>query len=123
MDMSKAVQVPVGYRSSTARLTAQDGRSRNARFLRDIRAELTAHVGTPTAPQRMLIDLIAATALRLLLLSEKIGTDAAPCETDHRYWTVYANSLARSLDKLGLHATPGKAPTLKDVLSGRGVAA
>lgn len=52
--------------SCPAHLPITDGRSAESRYLRRIRADLRQHVGgAPTIAQRLLIDRVAHTALRL----------------------------------------------------------
>jgi hypothetical protein len=56
----------VAATSHADRLPVTDGRSAEAQYLRRIRDELRQHVGgSPTIAQRLLIDRVAHTALRL----------------------------------------------------------
>ena len=51
-----------------------DGRSALGRFIRDLEAQLVAHCGgSPTVPQRMLIDRMIKLRVQLDLLDEKVG--------------------------------------------------
>jgi hypothetical protein len=50
-----------------------DGRSTDGRFIRDLEAQLTAHVGgSPNIAQRLLIERIVRTAVQLRLLDGKL---------------------------------------------------
>lgn len=63
----------VGAYSRPFTLAKLDGRTREAALMRRVRAELTAYVGgSPTFPQRSLIDRAAILALRMAQIDEKI---------------------------------------------------
>src|SRR3954452_3274407 len=58
-----------------------DGRSAEGRFIRNLEAELTAHVGgSPTITQRLLIDRIIKVRLQLDALDDKLAA---------RDWTAH----------------------------------
>src|SRR5689334_2169887 len=81
---------PVGPYSRPATLRKLDQRTREARYLRRVTADLIAHLGgaaAVTAPRRYLIDRLAMDLLRLELLDAKT---AAGQLTDHDGRTAHA---------------------------------
>jgi hypothetical protein len=101
-------------------LGAINGRTREGRFLRAYEQALVEHCGgNPSVTQRALISRTARLALHLELMDEralKEGRGFGP--TDHHFYCVWANSLARHLAKLGFAPTPVRSttrPTLVDV--------
>jgi hypothetical protein len=82
-------------------------RSRIGRFLVHYEMLLIAHVGgNPTITQRALITRTARLALHLELMDEKaFGKGGGLTPTDHHFYCVWANSLARHLSKLGFEPT------------------
>jgi hypothetical protein len=72
---------PVGQHSRPDRWQKLDGRTREARQLRAVVADLTAHVGgSPSATEKLLIDRLARVYLRLALFDQKLE---AGTFTDH----------------------------------------
>ena len=88
--------------------------------MREVRAELTAHVGgNPSATQRALIERAAALTLHLTLLDAKLlRTGGAMTGHDSRQYLAWSNSLTRTLRELGLREAPRAAPTLQEYLAG-----
>src|SRR4051812_10684310 len=86
-----------------------NGSSREGRFLRAYEGMLLQQFPNPTVVQRALISRTARLALHLELMDEralKEGRGFGP--TDHHFYCVWANSLARHLAKLGLEQHQGK---------------
>ena len=80
-----------------------NGSSREGRFLRAYERMLLQQFPSPSIVQRALISRTARLALHLELMDEralKEGRGFGP--TDHHFYCVWANSLARHLAKLGL---------------------
>lgn len=92
----------IGPYSRGSSLAKVDGRTRSGRFIATIRNELTHHVGSPSAPQRILIELAAILALRIALLSGIVLSTEAIEERDDRQLVAWMNALARTVEKLGL---------------------
>ena len=113
----------IGPNSTPARLAKLDGRSKEAKFQRQVRTELIAALGGEnrvTFGQRMIVGLAAVKALRLAMLAERIMTEADPPEEVDRRFTWFSNSLRRDLQALGLDRRPGdKVPSLSNYLQGR----
>ena len=95
----------IGPNSRASSLAKVDGRTREAHLLRQVRSELTAHVGgKPSATQRMLIERAAVLALRVGMLDRKIMDDGM-AEHASRTYLAWSNSLTRTLRELGLDET------------------
>ena len=116
----------VGPLSARWRLRRVDGRTRLAKALRRTEAELIAHLGGParvSAPQRYLVERVAADLLRLEMFDEKI---VAGSMTDHDGRVAHAlrNSVRLALRDLGLKPTSARPPTIAEALAaGRGTKA
>jgi hypothetical protein len=83
-----------------------DGRSREGRFLRAVRAELAEMVGgEPMTPaQRAIIDRVAWLRLHTTLLDEKVGSGAILSDHDVRHYLSYSNAIVRAMARLGAKA-------------------
>ena len=93
----------IGPYSSAHTLSNLDGRTREAKLLRRVRSELTAHVGgKPSATQRMLIERAATLALHVETLDRKVLQGGVMSEHDSRTYLAWSNSLTRTLRELGL---------------------
>jgi hypothetical protein len=107
----------VGPYSRCATLRKLDKRTKEARLVQSMRAELSAHVGgKPNIAQRILIDQAAELRLRIALM-EAEGTD--PGEMTERrqvQFLAWTGALTRLLKDLGLEGAPQKAPSLGDVM-------
>ena len=107
----------VGPYSSCATLRKLDKRTKEARLLQSLRAELCAHVGgKPNIAQRILIDQAAELRLRIALM-EAEGTD--PGEMTERrqvQFLAWTGALTRLLKDLGLQGVPQKPLSLSEVL-------
>lgn len=112
-----------GPYSREAAIARPRRRTRESRFLEKIRADLTAHVGgKPSAPQKLLIERIAMTLLRIELMDRDAlnERDGAVTERQARDYLAWNNTVARMLRELGLDAVPpppARVPTLKEILA------
>ena len=110
----------VGPYSRPGPLAKVDGRSREARFLKLIRADLAEHLGgSPSATQRALIERAAWLSLRVAQLDGKIANGHNFTEHDSRTYLSWVNSLSRCLRELGLKPVTAPARSLADILAGR----
>ena len=95
-----------------------DGRSSEARFLKDAEAQLIAHCGgKPSIAERVLISRLARILLRLQVIDDKIASGEG---TDYDLKVVGGldSALRNGLGRLGFKATPAKAATLADITAG-----
>jgi hypothetical protein len=84
-----------------------DGRTREARLVRSLRAELTAHVGgSPSTTQRLLIDQACQLQLRLSLMDKDGGATAEMTERNQVQYLAWSGALTRLLRQFGLTAVP-----------------
>ena len=95
-----------------------DGRTREAAYLRTTIADLTAHVGTPSAPEQRIIRAAAWIGLLLEKLNERAIDTGGLSERDSRQYLAWCNSYRRHLQALGLERRAGPAPSLADYLGG-----
>ena len=109
----------VGVHSRRIGLGDIDGRLREARLMREITEELTAHCGgDPSAVQRRLIQRAAILHLRLALMDEQTEPDGTMTEKHAREYLCWNNAYVRTLRTLGLKGAPVRAPVLADILAG-----
>ena len=109
----------VGAHSRRIALGDIDGRLREARLMREITEELTAHCGGhPSAVQRRLIQRAAILHLRLALMDEQIEPDGSITEKHAREYLCWNNAYVRTLRTLGLKGV-SSAPSLADYLAGK----
>ena len=93
-------------------LAKPDGRTCEAKLLRESRAALFDHLGGEnrlTAPQRMLVERASMLQLRLAVLDRKI-LDRTFTEYDSKVYTACGNSLTRTLIALGIKGAPPTPP-------------
>ena len=69
------------YCSATT-LATRDGRTREARLLKNLRAELVAHVGVPSAVQGALITQACQLGLQIALMDRKFAETGTQSEHD-----------------------------------------
>jgi hypothetical protein len=93
-----------------------DGRSALGRFIRDLEAQLIAHCGgSPTVPQRMLIDRMIRLRVQLDLLDAKVGSpDWTP--HDSRTYSGMLNAYRLCARDLGPPAS-ARPPTPAEALA------
>lgn len=98
---------------------AGDGRSREARYIKAVKRQLSEQVGgNPTAIQAALIDRIAWLRLRLQLAEERMLADPdGPVEP--QYLPMHG-ALTRALRQLGLKAGEAPVPSLADYIAQKG---
>jgi hypothetical protein len=95
--------VKIGPHSRPYRLAKLDGRTREAKLLGTIRADLTEHfAGQPSATQKLVIDQAAQLALRLALMDRRLAEGGVQSEADSKTYISLANSYARLMSRLGL---------------------
>ena len=83
-----------------------DGRSAEGRFIRNLEAELVAHVGgSPTIAQRLLVDRIIKVRLQLDALDDKL-TSGDWTAHDQRTYGALLNAQRLCLRELGLGPAP-----------------
>jgi hypothetical protein len=100
------------------RLRKLDGRTREARRLREITRELVEHCGGAErvgAAQRFLIERTAVDLLRLELLDIKMTSGMS--EHDGRIAHALRNAVRLSLRELGMKPMAPRQPTLADHLA------
>ncbi len=91
-------------------LAKLDGRTREARLMRDTRAEMIAHVGGhPSATQRALIERAVQLSLRIAMMDRKFAEQGVQTEHDSRTYLAWSGSLSRALRDLGLKAAKERA--------------
>ena len=102
----------LGVYSKEIVLARPDGRTREARLLKQMRAALFAHLGGEarlTPPRRALVERAAMLQLRLATLDAKI-LDGGFTDHDSRAYLAWNNSLVRLLGQLGLEPAASKQP-------------
>jgi hypothetical protein len=113
----------IGPHSRPGILAVIDGRRAEAKLMRDVRAELTAHCGgSPSATQRMIITRAVMLSLRLHLMDKRFAETGAQTDHDSRCYLAWSNSLTRTLRELGVKGAAERAPTLQDYFAGRAAA-
>lgn len=105
--------------SKRVALVTMDRRTKEARLLRDTRAELTAHLGgNPSATQRALIEQAAQLRLHLATMDRTFAeTGGKMTLHDSRTYLAWANSYSRLLRLLGLKGAPERGPSLAEILA------
>ncbi len=102
----------VGIYSREGALAAIDGRSREAAYLKRLKAELVAHLGGQvTAPQALAIKRLCMTALRLEQFDAKIIEGGTLTEHDARVYGALHNSFRLLLRELGVKSAAPKDPS------------
>ena len=95
-----------------------DGRSREAKYLRAVEAQLVAHIGGhPSAAQVLLIRRAAQTSLRLSLFDKRLAGGVEWTERDARESHALSNQLRLLLREIGLRAAAPKAPSLAEIIA------
>jgi hypothetical protein len=106
----------LGAHSRPHNLAKIDQRTREAALLRRVREELTAHVGgNPSAVERVLIERCCWVQLRLAMLDKKLASGRDFTEIDSNVYLAWANTLARTLVRLGVKPAATRPPTLADL--------
>jgi len=112
--------VALGPHSRAHRFVKPDGRTREAKSMAKMRADLFAHVGgQPSIAQKLLIERAVGIALRIQLLDRKLGDAMELTDYDAKAYLGLSNALQRTLRELGWKATPPPAPTWADIVASR----
>ena len=97
-----------------------DRRTREAKLLAEVRADLTEHVGgAPSATQRRLIERCAWLSLHVAQLDAKVAEGGAMTEHDQRTYLAWNDTLTRTLRQLGLKGASPPRRTSPDLLAER----
>jgi len=97
-----------------------DGRSRHARVLKKVRADLIAHIGgNPTVTQLSLIERAAWSTLHMALMDDRMLHDGALDERAARQYLAWSNTHARIMKSLGLDGVQAEPESLTAYLSRR----
>lgn len=108
--------------SSPATLAKLDGRTKEARLVRQVRRDLLAQVGgNPTAVQRALIERAVQLHLQVANMDRRTAEGRAMTDLDSRTYLAWSNSLVRTLRELArtASATQPKPPSIADYLATR----
>ncbi len=113
----------IGPHSRPSKLAVIDGRSAEARRMKEIRAELFEHLGGQASKtQAMLIGRIAVLTLRIELMDRAALKGGAVPDNDAKQYLAWNNALSRMLRQLGLKGTPAKAPSLAEHIASKAAA-
>lgn len=97
-----------------------DGRSTTGRFVRDLEAQLVAHVGgAPTITQKLLIGRIVTTTVQLAALDEKLASGSNWTDCDTRTHAALVNRQRLLLRELGMKPAAPPVPSLAEHLARR----
>ena len=114
--MNGADLTQIGPYSRPPALAKMDGRTREARLMRDTRKALFQHVGgKPSATQALVIDRIVNLTLRVATMDRKFAEAGTMTEHDTGTYLAWSAALSRLTRQLGLAGTPPKARTLAEV--------
>ncbi|MEA2911099.1 MAG: hypothetical protein QOJ15_3180 [Bradyrhizobium sp.] len=96
-----------------------DGRRREAKLMRETRADLVRHVGgSPSAVQRQLIERAVMLSLQLQLFdAQALKSGGTMSERNSRQYLAWSASLCRALRQLGVKGAAAHQPTIGDLLS------
>ena len=103
-------------------LSKLDGRTREARVMQRVKADLVQHVGgKPSPTQSALIERAAWLTLHIALMDARISElGEQPSERDGRQYLAWSNTLTRTLLAIGTKAKNEERPaTLRDHLAAR----
>jgi hypothetical protein len=110
----------IGAYSRPKAMAKLDGRTVEARLMRETRANLEKHVGgTPSAVQQALIEQAVQLRLRLAVMDSKFAQTGSQTEHDSRTYLAWANSYSRLLRLLGMKGPAPKVPTLAEIRGDR----
>lgn len=101
-------------------LAKRDGRTREAKLIRQVREELIAHVGgKPSATQRALIERAVNLSIRIAIMDERFAETGHQTELDSRTYLAWSNTLTRTIRSLGLKGPASRTPTLADYIAAK----
>lgn len=117
-NMPRGIRPPIGVYSRRIALGKLDGRRREAKLIRDLVDEFTAHVGgLPSAVEKRLIERAAVLHLRLALMDQQTAPGGAMSEKNAREYVCWHNAYVRTLHALGLKGAAAKpGPSLAEIL-------
>lgn len=100
--LSAHLNSKIGHPSQPAALLRVDGRSREGRFRKELRAQLVQHVGgVPSATQDALIDIAVDIAIQIeLLKTQRLEIDLT--SNGHRMLLAAQNAYRRTLAQIGV---------------------
>ena len=109
----------IGPHSRATALARLDGRTREAKEMREIAAALTEHLGGDlTPPQQMLVQMTGVLWLRLSLMAPQMLTDPGQAERYGSVFLAWVNALRRNLAELGVKPQEvERVPSLKQYLA------
>jgi len=96
-----------------------DGRTREAKLMHAMRADLIAHVGNPNTAELILIETCVRLQMHLAWMDKKFMDSGDMNPFDSRRYTAWANTLARTLARLGLKGAAAKGPNLAEYLASK----
>ena len=111
--------VSIGGYSRRDGLRKIDGRTRSAKYLRQIERELTEHLGGSdrvSTPQRYLVGRVAVDLLRLRLLDAEMAAGTVS-EHDARVAHALRNSVRLALREIGFAPAAARQPSLAEVMA------
>jgi hypothetical protein len=106
-------------------LARLDWRTREAKLLTAVRAELTAHVGgSPSAVQRALIERAARLTVYIEAMDRQALESGGMSERNSKSYLAWIGQLRLTLREIGVRASPAKgdAATLADYLTTKAAA-
>lgn len=108
---TKTTGLVAGYRPAT--LGKRDGRTKEARLVRETRAALVAHVGgEPSVVQSALVEQAVQLRLRLAAMDRRFAETSDQTEGGSKMYLAWANSYARLLRHLGIDGAKAAPPSL-----------
>jgi len=109
----------MSYRRTKIPLGRPDGRTREARYLRDVEAAMVEHIGEPSFTQRVLITRAARAMLRLAQFDDQMATGKELSDHSGRVYGALNNTLRLALRELGLKggSAKPKAPTISELVA------
>ena len=106
----------IGPYSRPKAIAKLDGRTREAKLMRETRAALLAHLGDmPSTTQRAMVEQACQLVLRLGVMDRRFAETGAMTAHDSRTYLAWANSYTRLLGRLGLEPTIRRQPSLTDL--------
>ncbi|HEX3861080.1 MAG TPA: hypothetical protein VHY35_05255 [Stellaceae bacterium] len=103
--------------------SSTDGRSAEGRFIRDLEAQLIAHVGgSPSIAQKLLIDRIIKTTMQVDALDAKLA-EGTWTDHDSRTHGGLINRQRLLLREIGMKPAAARQPTLAEHFAAKRAAA
>lgn len=110
----------IGPYSRPDALSKMDGRTWEAKLLRQVRDDLAAQLGgSPSAAQRALIDQASWLTLHVEQINRRTVGGKVMTEHDSRHYLAWTNALSRTLRHLGLKGVAQPSATLRAHLNAR----